>query len=235
MFEKYLTKTGRLSSKQPQDIKNQWYIQKFQEVHGSAYEYSKVDYKTAKEKVVIICKEHGSFLQTANTHLKGHGCPACSQNKKKDTNQCVKDFKGIHGNTYDYQKVEYINANSDVEIICKQHGSFFQRPNHHLNGHGCPKCQIHNQNILYTLKCLNTGLIKIGITNNLSNRISGIGGNLEHKYHITVDNPRDLERELHKRYQKYNKFNPTVRNGGTEFFQLSEQQVSQLIESLKIA
>jgi hypothetical protein len=27
-----------------------------------------------------------------------------------------------------------------VEIICYKHGSFFQRPNHHLKGHGCPRC-----------------------------------------------------------------------------------------------
>lgn len=44
MFEKYLTKTGRLSTKQPQEVKNQWYIQKFQEVHGNKYDYSKVVY-----------------------------------------------------------------------------------------------------------------------------------------------------------------------------------------------
>lgn len=50
MFEKYVTKTGRLSPKQPQDIKNQWYIQKFQEVHGNKYDYSKVVYTGQLEK-----------------------------------------------------------------------------------------------------------------------------------------------------------------------------------------
>lgn len=74
MFEKYLTKTGRLSCKQPQDIKNQWYIQKFQEVHGDTYDYIKVIYVGSAQKVEIVCKEHGSFFQTPNDHLKGIGC-----------------------------------------------------------------------------------------------------------------------------------------------------------------
>lgn len=235
MFEKYLTKTGRLSCTQPQEIKNQWYTKKFQEVHGGTYDYSKVEYKTSREKVIIICKEHGEFLQAPNTHFKGHGCPGCSHNKKKDTTQCIKDFEDVHGSIYDYQKVQYVNANYDVEIGCRVHGSFFQRPNHHLEGHGCPKCQTTNQNTLYILRCLTTGLIKIGITNNLDNRISRIGGNLEYLHHITIENPRDLEKQLHQKYKDWQVFNPTVRNGGTEFFQLSEEHLSELIESLKIA
>lgn len=297
MFEKYLTKPGRLSCKQPQDIKNQWYIQKFQEVHGSAYDYSKVDYKTAKEKVVIICKQHGSFLQSPDNHIKGQGCPVCQGNKKKTTQQCIEDFKKVHENSYDYSMVQYANCGTKVEIICKTHGSFFQTPshhlegkgcpkcsstwkkdvgqciedfkkvhgdtydysqvkysgqvnkvdiickehgvftqtpNHHLKGVGCPKCQVSNQNTLYLLKCLDTGLIKIGITNNIDRRISSIGGNLGYLHHVTLGNPRQLEKQLHQKYQQYQVFNPTVRNGGTEFFGLTDQQVSWLIESLKI-
>lgn len=235
MFEKYLTKTGRLSCKQPQDIKNQWYIQKFQEVHEDRYDYINVIYIGQLKKVEIICKEHGSFYQEPQNHLKGVGCPRCQGNKKKTTQQCVEDFKKVHENIFDYSRVQYVNCGTKVEIICKEHGVFSQTPDNHLSGQGCPKCSNHNQNILYILRCLSTGLIKIGITNNLKQRMANMCGSLEHISHIIVDNPRDLERELHKRYQKYNKFNPTVRNGGTEFFQLSEQQVSQLIESLKIA
>lgn len=233
MFEKYLTKTGRLSCKQPQEIKNQWYIQKFIEVHGDTYIYSKVQYKTTREKVEIICKEHGSFFQRPNSHLSGVGCPQCQGNKHKDTIQCIKDFIQVHGSTYDYSKVEYVNAaNTKVEIVCKKHGSFLQRPNHHLSGKGCPKCQGHNQNILYILKCPDTGLIKVGITNHLSTRISTLGGNLEYVHHIVVDNPRQTELELHRKYRQYNKFNPTVKSGGTEFFQLSETQLEELIQSI---
>lgn len=293
MFEKYLTKTGRLSTSQPQDIKNQWYIYKFREVHGDTYDYSKVQYINSKTKVEIVCKQHGAFYQTPNNHLKGAGCQTCQGNKTKDTNQCiedfikvqggrynyskvlyinrytkveivcrehgsflqrpadhlngqrcpkcqditkttqqcVEDFKKVHDDTYDYSKVLYINSYTKVEIICKEHGAFYQRPDSHLAGAGCHKCQAHNQDTLYILKCLDTGLIKIGITNNLTKRISTIGGSLEYVYHVTIENPRDLERDLHKRYQKYNKFNPTVKNGGTEFFDLTDQQLQELIDA----
>ena len=47
----------------------------------------------------------------------------------------------VHGDKYDYSKVEYINNSTKVCIICPEHGEFWQRPNHHLSGHGCPKCK----------------------------------------------------------------------------------------------
>lgn len=120
----------------------------------------------------------------------GIGCPKCYGNKRKDTEQCIEDFKKVHENTYDYSKVRYSNNKCKVEIICREHGSFFQTPNDHLDGKGCPKCSNHNQDTLYILRCLSTGLVKIGITNNLKQRISSIGGSLEYLYHITVENPR---------------------------------------------
>lgn len=229
MFDKYLTKTGLLSIKQPQEIKNQWYISKFQEVHGDRYDYSSVVYSGAKVVVSIGCKTHGLFPQTPQDHLKGSGCPKCSKVHRKSTIECLEDFKQVHGNTYDYTKVIYTNSATKVEILCKEHGSFYQTPNHHLEGKGCPKCQVVNQNILYVLKCLNTGLFKIGITNNLQKRISSIGGKLEHVFHITIENPRELEKHLHDKYQLNQVFNAYVSSGGTEFFSLSDQQVEELI------
>jgi hypothetical protein len=46
----------------------------------------------------------------------------------------------IHNDKYDYSKVLYVNAQSKVEIICPEHGSFFQRPYSHLQKIGCIKC-----------------------------------------------------------------------------------------------
>lgn len=48
--------------------------------------------------------------------------------------------KKIHGNKYDYSKVEYKNKNTKVCIICPIHGEFWQTPNNHLSGNGCKKC-----------------------------------------------------------------------------------------------
>ena len=46
----------------------------------------------------------------------------------------------VHGDRYDYSKVEYVKAIQNVIITCKQHGEFLQRPSNHLTGYGCRKC-----------------------------------------------------------------------------------------------
>ena len=52
----------------------------------------------------------------------------------------VKRSKEIHGDKYDYSKVNYVNASTKVCIICPIHGEFWQTPNNHLNGNNCPIC-----------------------------------------------------------------------------------------------
>lgn len=47
----------------------------------------------------------------------------------------------IHSNKYDYSKVNYTEPKTKVCIICPKHGEFWQTPNSHLNGNGCPKCK----------------------------------------------------------------------------------------------
>ena len=46
----------------------------------------------------------------------------------------------IHGDKYDYSKVVYKNNKTEVCIICPIHGEFYQTPNSHLKGRGCPIC-----------------------------------------------------------------------------------------------
>ena len=46
----------------------------------------------------------------------------------------------MHGDTYDYSLVDYIDMHSNVSIICKNHGVFLQTPSNHLKGHGCSVC-----------------------------------------------------------------------------------------------
>jgi len=52
----------------------------------------------------------------------------------------IEKSKLKHGDVYDYSLVKYKNCSQNVEIICRQHGSFSQRPDHHWAGRGCPKC-----------------------------------------------------------------------------------------------
>lgn len=116
-------------------------------VHGNKYDYSKTDLENKREdgKICIICPEHGEFWQTPHNHLCGYGCRECGNEKKsglllKPTEIFIEEAKKIHGDKYDYSKVEYVGANKDVCIVCKKHGDFWQPPHNHLRGHGCPYC-----------------------------------------------------------------------------------------------
>lgn len=109
-------------------------------IHGNKYDYSKVDYVNNREKVCIICPEHGEFWQSPMKHLSGQGCPLCSTTKKNTTDNFISDAKAVHGNKYDYSKVKYVNNRTKVCIICPEHGEFWQEPHNHLKGRGCPIC-----------------------------------------------------------------------------------------------
>lgn len=109
--------------------------------HGSLYDYSKVKYVRAHDPVEIICKRHGVFMQTPTSHTsKGAGCPSCNGGVAIDSNLFIEKSKSVHGDRYDYSKVDYINNTTKVEIICRVHGMFLQAPISHTAGSGCPEC-----------------------------------------------------------------------------------------------
>ena len=120
---------------------NELFIRKSKDVHGNKYDYSKVEYKNNKEKVCIICPEHGEFWMMPTNHYYGkQGCPKCS-GQGLNTTEIIERFRKVHGNKYDYSKVEYRNHNEKVCIICPIHGEFWQTPHKHYNGRGCPICR----------------------------------------------------------------------------------------------
>ena len=116
------------------------FIEEAKIIHGDKYDYSKVEYKGGKEKVCIICPEHGEFWQAANAHLKGSKCPICSRWQRVDGELFKKRGAKVHHNKFDYSKVNYVNRLEKVCIICPEHGEFWQKPEIHLRGYGCPIC-----------------------------------------------------------------------------------------------
>lgn len=125
------------------------FIKRAKEVHGDKYDYSKVDYVNSRTKICIICPEHGEFWQEPSAHLRGYSCPKCSNKhrgeyKKLGVDKFIKKSIQIHGEKYDYSKVEYINVMTKVCIICPEHGEFYMTPAQHLSGQGCPKCSGRN-------------------------------------------------------------------------------------------
>ena len=116
-------------------------LKRFKEIHGDKYDYSKVVFNNVDEKVCIICKEHGEFWQTPYKHInRKQGCPYCSKNVKFTKEKFIEESLKTHTIKYDYSKVNYINAQEYVEIICLEHGSFWQKANAHRRGADCPMC-----------------------------------------------------------------------------------------------
>ena len=126
------------------------FIEASNKIHGDKYDYSKVNYIKAIEKVIIVCKTHGDFDITPNSHLNGSGCYHCGKisMKQKQTltkEEFIKKSIEVHGNIYDYSKVDYVNNCTVVIIICKKHSVFEQTPQGHLSGRGCIKCSCKYQ------------------------------------------------------------------------------------------
>ena len=125
------------------------FITKSRQKHKDKYDYSESEYIDSRTNVKIICPEHGLFLQNPQSHYNGSECPICSKSTKVksrlgDINQIKQSFIDksnlIHNNKYNYNKVNYINSQTKVCIICPIHGEFEQTPNDHSQGHGCAKC-----------------------------------------------------------------------------------------------
>jgi predicted nucleic acid-binding Zn-ribbon protein len=97
--------------------------------------------------VSIFCNEcNKTFDQTPNNHLAGNGCPDCAiirnGKKKRITFENFKTRANeIHLNLYGYEISEWVDRNTEIDILCKECNKIFnQLPSSHLNGRGCPDC-----------------------------------------------------------------------------------------------
>lgn len=114
--------------------------------HNNKYDYSKIVYKSGKNKIIIVCPEHGEFEQVASSHLLGCGCPKCgnvsaSKKMSKGRDKFIMDANNKYNNRYDYSKIIYKNVDTKIKIICKDHGIFEQTPYVHMKSvNGCPEC-----------------------------------------------------------------------------------------------
>lgn len=126
--------------------KTEDFITKSQTIHGdNRYDYSKVKYINAKTNVVIICKKHGEFYQSPDSHLQKRGCKKCGIDniklkQRSNAPEFIKKAIDVHGDKYDYLNVDYVNNSTKIVIVCKIHGEFNQRPSDHLSGKACNKC-----------------------------------------------------------------------------------------------
>lgn len=133
----------------------QYYIDRANEQFNHFYDYSLIPEEPfAKEKVKIVCPTHGIFEKQLSAHVHGAGCPVCSKKVQSFKSRLpqqdyIERAISVHGNRYDYSLTEYAGKGKYIKIICKIHGVFEQRADHHINTEGCPDCMLLKKGDLY--------------------------------------------------------------------------------------
>lgn len=171
---------GRVDTAKKLGHSRERFLEDARQAHGDRYDYSQVEYVNALTKVTIICPDHGPFRQKPANHIRDVGCPKCGDEstaakRTRTTEDFVREAKEVHGDRYDYSRVEYKSSHEKVEIGCTEHGSFWQSPVNHVKGNkaGCPGCALSGFDqtkpglLYYIAVTTNDGdtLYKIGITN----------------------------------------------------------------------
>ncbi|MCK5612932.1 hypothetical protein KAR91_64255 [Candidatus Pacearchaeota archaeon] len=131
-------------------VTTEMFIERAKSMHGDLYCYDNVIYVRAKENIEVICNRCGlHFPVTPNNHTNSHsggkGCPECNGGVRKSRDRFIKEAIKKYGDKFEYDKVKYINARTNVEILCKIHGYFEATPDTFLSPktiHGCDKCAI---------------------------------------------------------------------------------------------
>ncbi len=231
----HLSGKGCLKCSGRAQLTTEEFIQAATRVHGDTYTYEDADYINGTTKLVVGCKLHGNFETNPNNFVsKGFGCPECGILKnvlaQTDTTESfIAKAVAVHGDKYDYSLTNYVKAVINVDIVCKIHGVFSQRPQvHTVNGCGCPSCAVggfasNKPGTLYYLSVNNGQAYKIGITNRTVEE--RFGSDMQYIEVIQTwhyDNgqeARDRETEILREY-KYSQYlgEPLLKSGNTELF-----------------
>lgn len=123
---------------------HQQFVDEANAIHNYRYQYIG-EYMGALSTQEFLCKIHGSFFQTPSDHLNSNGCAKCSHSsgglkRKKTQQQFIDQCSLVHGNKYTYPDL-YVGVKNILLIICNTCNlNFYQTPDNHLQGSGCPNC-----------------------------------------------------------------------------------------------
>ena len=138
---------GYESVAQKRQYSNDVFIAKAKEKHGDKYDYSKTQYISSKEKVIVTCKQHGDFLANPSSFIYQrlhNGCPICKNEKIGDLKRkTLQEILDIHGGRFDIDYSTYQNNQSRIKVFCKEHGWFKVLANVHFRTKhgGCKHCR----------------------------------------------------------------------------------------------
>lgn len=110
------------------------FIKKAKELHGDKYDYSETFYKKAAEKVTIICKTHGEFLQSPNAHTSGYGCARCGSMREIWSKEKFIAELNKRCGFYNYRVVGEYKGTQNTILVENRYGICDVRANHLLCG-----------------------------------------------------------------------------------------------------
>lgn len=124
-------------------------VKDLEKIHGKIYKYDESSYVNSQSKLKVFCLKHKEYFEsTPNALLNGRGCPKCghekrnvTKSKKWNTKTFIERSRKVHGDKYNYDNSNYIKAKEKVEIKCNCGHVFWQTPDKHMRGKGCPECR----------------------------------------------------------------------------------------------
>lgn len=169
-------------------------------------------------KIKITCPTHGEFEICPQSHFIAEtGCKKCGLEKRNKTSTKEYEFAILqlqekHSSFYqypDYNRENYINKRSKIDIFCPKHGIFQKTAQKHLSGQGCWGCKVEQlirdnilvggysedlfkdrpelcnlPSVLYYLKINNGEFYKIGISRyDANSRFKGLKHKSKGKIH----------------------------------------------------
>ena len=125
------------------EAKARW--EAFVSEYTGPFDLSQSTYRGMNNPCEFRCPIHGWGSMAAKYIMAGRGCVKCyreglSRRPRLTQKKVLSRFREAHGDTYDYSRMQYAGQQKPVEIVCHRHGSFFQKPEYHWNGAGCPQC-----------------------------------------------------------------------------------------------
>lgn len=166
----------------------------------------------------LICGHE--WFTSPNNMLKGHKCPKCSI-------KIIADYKRKSHKQYEtevpagYKVLDtYINDRTPIRHLHEECGTLWLVcPSNLLQGQRCPECAGKTANIVYLVYFPNLELFKVGITNNIDNRLKAFGQKCDlfwtEKFKTNAE-ARQRESNLLKRVTLFNSM--SLRSGNTETF-----------------
>lgn len=98
------------------------------EIHANKYDYSETVFTKMKNKITVVCPEHGKFFPEAGNHKKT-GCPLCYDKRRGDSLvlseksflRRMTELFPLYSPAYSFYK----DGSNPVSVSCKKHGDIF--------------------------------------------------------------------------------------------------------------